>query len=94
MLGCWRSSLGLGGEAESKITESQFIQSMAGEVSAELERFGIPRTQRITVAIEPDDWLADVRRLARARVAAEGWSDRDIHRIIEEEREAVQHRVK
>jgi hypothetical protein len=31
-----------------------------------------------------------VRRYARPRVIAEGWTDEDIDRIIDEEREAVQ----
>ena len=39
---------------------------------------------------EPDDWIAKARRFARAKVIAEGWTDADIDRIIDEEREAVQ----
>jgi hypothetical protein len=46
--------------------------------------------QRLTVTIEPDDWIARARRYTRPRVEAEGWSDEDIDRIIEEERGAVQ----
>jgi hypothetical protein len=42
------------------------------------------------ITIEPDDWLTEVRRYARPRVIAEGWTDEDIDRIIDEEREAVQ----
>jgi hypothetical protein len=45
------------------------------------------------ITIEPDDWLAEVRRFARPRVIAKGWSDADIDRVIEEEREAVQSRL-
>jgi hypothetical protein len=76
----------------SKATESLFIESTAGEVAAELARRGVPPDQHVIVAIEPDDWLAEVRRFARPRVIAKGWMDDDIDRIIEEERAAVQSR--
>jgi len=78
----------------TKTTEPQFIESTAGEVAAELARLGIAPERRVTVAIEPDDWLAEVRRVVRPRVIAEGWSDDDIDRIIDEEREAVQSQLK
>ena len=39
---------------------------------------------------EPDDWLSKARKFSRAKVAAEGWTDEDIDRIIKEERKAVQ----
>jgi hypothetical protein len=76
----------------SKATESLFIESTAGEVAAELARRGVPPDQHVIVAIEPDDWLAEVRRFARPQVIAKGWTDDDIDRIIEEERDAVQPR--
>lgn len=76
-----------------KVREPQFIESTAGQVAAELARRGIRPDQHVTVTIEPDDWLAEVRRFARPRVVAKGWSDADIDRIIEEEREAVQSRL-
>jgi hypothetical protein len=74
----------------TKVAEPQFIESTAGQVAAELARRGIKPDQHVTITIEPDDWLAEVRRLARPRVMAQGWSDTDIDRIIEEERDAVQ----
>lgn len=74
----------------TKVSDPQFIQSTAGQVAAELARRGIAPDQQVTITIEPDDWLAEVRRFARPRVVAKGWSDADIDRIIEEEREAVQ----
>ncbi len=80
----------------SKTMEPQFIESTAGEVAAELVRRGVTPDQRVTVTIEPaqpDDWLAKARRFARPKVMAEGWSDADIDRIIDEERSAVQPRV-
>jgi hypothetical protein len=76
-----------------KLNEPQFIESTAGEVAAELARRGIAPDQHVTVTIEPDDWLAEVRRFARPRVIAKGWSDEDIDRVIENEREAVQSRL-
>lgn len=75
-----------------KLAEPQFIESTAGDVAAELARRGIAPSQRVTITIEPDepeDWIANARRIARAKVIAEGWSDADIDRIIDEERTAV-----
>jgi hypothetical protein len=79
-----------------KLAEPQFIESTAGEVAAELARRGVAPDQRVTITIEPDepdDWIAKARRFARPKVIAEGWSDADIDRIIEEERQAVQSRL-
>lgn len=76
----------------AKAAQPQFIESTAGEVAAELARRGVPPEQRVTITIEPeepDDWIAKARAFARARVIAEGWTDADIDRIIEEERKAV-----
>lgn len=78
-----------------KLEEPQFIESTAGEVATELARRGVAPNQRVTITIEPDepdDWIAKARRFARPKVIAEGWSDDDIDRIIEEERQAVQPR--
>ena len=77
----------------SKASEPQFIESTAGQVAAELVRRGVPPDRRVTITIEPDeqdDWLAKSRAFARPKVLAEGWSDADIDRIIDEERSAVQ----
>lgn len=79
-----------------KLAEPQFIESTAGEVAAELARRGVAPDQRVTITIEPDepdDWIAKARRFARPKVLAEGWSDTDIDRIIEEERQEVQSRL-
>jgi hypothetical protein len=79
-----------------KLAEPQFIESTAGEVAAELARRGVAPNQRVTITIEsvePDDWIAKARRFARPKVIAEGWSDEDVDRIIEEERDAVQSRL-
>ncbi|MBV9481935.1 MAG: hypothetical protein JO249_14450 [Acidobacteria bacterium] len=77
----------------AKDAQPEFIESTAGQVAAELARRGVAPDQRVTITIEPDepdDWLSKARKFARAKVAAEGWSDADIDRIIKEERKAVQ----
>lgn len=73
--------------------QPEFIESTAGQVAAELSRRGVSPERRVTIAIEPEepeDWVAKARRFARPKVIAEGWSDADIDRVIEEEREAAQ----
>ncbi len=77
----------------TKVSEPQFFESTAGQVAAELARRGIAPDQHVTITIEPDDWLAEVRRLTRPGVIAAGWSDADIDRIIDEERDEVQPRL-
>ena len=72
----------------TKVTEPLFIISTAGQVAAELARRGVGADQPVMIAIEPDDWLTEVRRLARPRVITEGWTDEDIDRIIDEERDS------
>ncbi len=74
-------------------TGPEFIESTAGKVADELARRGVAPDQRVTIKIEPsepDDWIAKARRFARSKAMAEGLSDADINRLIEEEREAVQ----
>lgn len=75
-----------------KPTEPEFIESTAGQVTAELSRRGVAPEQRVTVTIEPDepdDWLSKARKFSRAKIAAEGWSDEDIDHLIKAERKAV-----
>jgi hypothetical protein len=77
-------------------TQPEFIESTAGKVAEELARRGIPPAQRVTITIEPDepdDWIAKARAFARPKVIAEGWTDADIDRVIDEERAAVQPRL-
>jgi hypothetical protein len=79
----------------TKETQPEFIESTAGQVADELARRGVAPGQRLTIKIEPDepdDWITKARRFARSKVEAEGWSDTDIDRIIDEERAAVQPR--
>ena len=77
-------------------TIPEFIESTAGRVAAELARRGIAPDQPVTITIEPrepDDWIAKARKFSRPKVIAEGWSDEDIDRILDEERKAVQPRL-
>jgi hypothetical protein len=74
----------------TKTAEPRFIETTAGQIAAELARLGISPDQHVTVAIQPDDGLTEVRQSTRPRVIAEGWSDADIDRIIDEERDNVQ----
>jgi hypothetical protein len=75
------------------VTKPEFIESTAGQITAELTRRGIAPDQRIMITIEPDDWLSEARKFARTQVVAEGWTDADIDRLIDEERTAVQPRL-
>jgi len=80
----------------AKVMEPQFIESTAGKVAEELARRGVAPDRRVTITIEPDepdDWIAKARKFTRPKVIAEGWTDADIDRIIEEERDAVQSRL-
>jgi hypothetical protein len=77
----------------TKAAEPRFIETTAGEIAAELTRLGIAPDQHVTVAIQPDDWLAEVRKFTRPRVIAEGWSDADIDRVIDEARDEVQQQL-
>jgi hypothetical protein len=65
-------------------------RATAGRVAAELARRGIAADKRVTITIEPDDWIAKARKFARPKVIAEDWGDADIDCILEEERKAVQ----
>src|SRR5260370_39174989 len=68
----------------TKATGSQFIESTAGQVAAELARRGIAPDKHVTVVVEPDDWIAEARRFSRPKVIEAGWSDDDIDRLIKQ----------
>ncbi len=70
--------------------DQQFIESTAGDIAAELSRRGIAPNQKVLVAIEPDDWIAQARAAARPKVVANGWSDADIDQIVNDVRAEVQ----
>jgi hypothetical protein len=80
----------------AKATEPQFIESTAGQVAAELARRGVAPGRRVTVTIEPDepdDWITKVRKFARPKVIAEGWTDDDIDRLIKQAQREVAPRL-
>jgi hypothetical protein len=77
-------------EAMTKATQSQFIESTAGQVAAELARRGIAPDQHVTVVVEPDDWIAEARRFSRPKVIEAGWSDDDIDRLIKRAQKEVE----
>jgi hypothetical protein len=74
----------------TKVVEPQFIESTAGEVAAELARRGIAPDRHVTIIVEPDDWLAEVRRYARPKVTEAGRSDEDIDRLIKQAQKEVE----
>jgi hypothetical protein len=74
----------------SKIAEPEFIESTAGQVADELARRGIAPDRHVTITIEPDDWLAEVRRYARPKVVEAGWSDDDIDRLVKQAQTEVE----
>jgi hypothetical protein len=74
----------------TKVAESQFIESTAGQVAAELARRGIAPDQHVTVVVEPDDWIAEARRFSRPKVIEAGWSDDDIDRLIKQAQKEVE----
>jgi hypothetical protein len=74
----------------TKVAESQFIESTAGQVVAELARRGIAPDQHVTVVVEPDDWIAEARRFSRPKVIEAGWSDDDIDRLIKQAQKEVE----
>jgi hypothetical protein len=73
----------------AKVAELQFIESTAGQVADEFARRGIAPDRHLTITIEPDDWLAEVRRYARPKVIEAGWSDDDIDRLIKQAQKEV-----
>ena len=74
----------------TKVAESQFIESTAGQVAAELARRGVAPDQHVTIVIEPDDWLVEARRFSRSKVIEAGWSDDDIDRLIKQAQQEVE----
>ncbi len=70
--------------------EGEIIETTAGEVAAELQRRGIDPSRPVVVAVEPEDWLTEVRRFSRPLVEAEGWTDEDIDRMIKEAQHEVE----
>jgi hypothetical protein len=74
----------------TKVAEPQVIESTAGQVAAELERRGIAPDRHVTITIEPNDWLAEVRRYSRPKVIEAGWSDDDFDWLIKQAQKEVE----
>ena len=58
-----------------------------------LKRLGVSKERRVTVMIEPDDWLTKARQESRRLVIEAGLSDDEIDRLIEQARSEVQPRL-
>ena len=74
----------------TRAIESQFIESTAGQVAAELVRRGIAPDRHATIVVEPDDWIAEARRFSRPKAIEAGWSDDDIDRLIKQAQQEVE----
>jgi hypothetical protein len=72
----------------------EIFETTAGQIAALLARLGISEQQRVTVLIEPDDWISKARRAARPLVVAAGLTDDDIDHLIDEARTEVQPQLK
>lgn len=67
----------------------ELIETTAGQIAEVLRRLGIPAERRVTVMIDPADWLSKARQESRRLVIAAGLSDDDIDRLIDEARAEV-----
>jgi hypothetical protein len=74
----------------TKFPAPRFIESTAGQVADELARRGIAPDRHVTITIEPDNWLAEVRRYSRPKVVEAGWSDHYIDRLIKQAQTEVE----
>ena len=70
--------------------EIEAFETTAGQVTEVLKRLGVSKERRITVMIEPDDWLTKARQESRRLVIEAGLSDYEIDRLIEQARSEVQ----
>ena len=70
----------------------EVIETTAGQITDVLKRLGVPRERRVTVMIQPDNWLTRARQESRRLVIAAGLSDDDIDRLIEQARSDGQSR--
>lgn len=68
----------------------EVFETTAGQVTAVLERLGVPKDRMVTVTIEPDDWLTKARQASRRLVIAAGLSDQDIDRMIKQAQKEVE----
>ncbi|HTV45435.1 MAG TPA: hypothetical protein VMF05_08970 [Stellaceae bacterium] len=69
--------------------EIELIETTAGQVTEVLKRLGVPEERMVMVVIEPDDWLVKARQESRRLVIADGLSDEDIDRMIDQARTEI-----
>lgn len=69
--------------------DTETFETEAGRVTEELARRGVEPGRRVTVIVDPQDWLLPGRRESRAAVIAAGLTDEDIDRIIDDARDEV-----
>ena len=72
------------------VRKAEVIETTVSEVGAELARRGLDPDDRITVTIEPDDWLTRARQASRRLVIEAGLSDDDIDRMIKQAQQEVE----
>jgi hypothetical protein len=73
--------------------EIEVFETTAGQVTDVLERLGVAKDRRVTVIIEPDNWLTKARQESRRLVIAAGLSDDDIDRLIKQAEKEVEPRA-
>jgi hypothetical protein len=71
--------------------EIEVVETTAGQITDVLRRLGIAEERRVTIMIEPDDWLTKARQESRRLVITAGLSDDEIDELIERARKDVQH---
>jgi hypothetical protein len=69
--------------------EIEAFETTASEIPTVLARLGIADQQRVTVIVEPDDWIQKARLASRPLVIAAGLSDDDIDRMIKQAQQEV-----
>jgi len=73
-----------------EVRKPEVVETTVSEIGAELARRGLDPDERITVTIEPDDWLTKARRESRRLVIAAGLSDDDIDHMIKQAQHEVE----
>ncbi len=70
--------------------EIDVFETTASQVPAMLARLGVAGGRRVTVMVEPDDWILKAREASRPLVIAAGLSDDDIDRMIKQAQHEVE----
>ena len=72
--------------------EIELFETTAGQVTDVRERLGVAKDRRVTVIIEPDNWLTKARQESRRLVIAAGLSDDDLDRLTKQAEKEVEPR--